>query len=386
MGLAWRGDTAIAALTLLMIALFHQVASEDRLLLNLYYIGIAASAYALVKRHALVLTVVVISVAGGTTVGNVYMHAAKSSSDPYWDATVNFFGWCVLLLLCWRLAVDAYRLQSEEHRRRVERQIDEKALATRAAALTCTSHEVRAPLAAILTIAESLLDESAGPLTEVQREFLQDIDRCGKHLLALVNDMLDYAKAQAGQVKLALQSVDLNDLLEQCVTMAEARARENEVKLSSQIEAGVSQIWADPLRMKQIILNLLFNAVKFTPKGGMVKLHVRARGPDVLVSVRDTGRGISEQQLKNLFDPYQQAAQEDRGIGTGLGLAIVKFLAELHGGDISVESSPGCGSLFTVRVPAARKDTDGSQATWDAIVRRADAKAEHELCNTGTAG
>ena len=374
-----RVEVLVTVLTLLMIAAFHSIAAEDRLLLNLYYIGIAAAAYALVKRRALVLTVVVASVAAGTTVGYVYFQAPNSMSDPLLDSAVNFVGWCVLLLLCWRLAVDAYRLQSEDHRRQVQRAIEEKALATRAAALTCTSHEVRTPLAAILTIAESLLDESPGPLSEVQREFIKDIDRSGKHLLALVNDMLDYAKAQAGQVKLALQSVDLRDALKQCRTIAETRAREANVNLVVQVEEDVPEISADPLRIKQIVLNLLSNAIKFTPAEGVVKLHAYSRDGDVLISVRDTGRGISPERMAYLFDPYQQAVKEDRGIGTGLGLAITKFLAELHGGEISVDSSPGCGSLFTVRLPAQGSKTPTLQNTWDAVMQPRTGKPSAEL-------
>ena len=162
--------------------------------------------------------------------------------------------------------------------------------------------------------------------------------------------MLDYAKAQAGQVELALQTVSLPDLVQQCVAISEVRAKENGVPAFRERGGGVAEITADPLRLKQALLNLLSNAVKFTPQQGLVKVQVRKKDSDVLIGVRDTGRGISPEKMQHLFDPYHQA-ERGPGAGTGLGLAITKFLVELHGGSISVDSAPGSGSLFTLRLP-----------------------------------
>jgi signal transduction histidine kinase len=381
----WRelcnGQTLVTVLTLLMIAAFHANANEDRLLLNLYYIGIAAAIYALVKRGALVMTVIVGSVAVGTLVGNVYMESWTPSRDRILDPLLDFFGWTVLLLLFWRMGVDAYRIQAEQRRREIERQVAEQAVTARAAALNCAAHEIRTPLAAILTITETLMDETAGELSHVQREFLRDVDRCGKHLQSLVNDMLDYAKAQARQVKLAIQTVSLPDLIQQCVAIAEVKAQEQGVKIAVQTEPGVTEISADPLRLKQILLNLLSNAVKFTPEQGLVKLQARIKGSDVLIGVRDTGRGISEDKLAHLFEPYHQSERDDRARGTGLGLAITKFLVELHGGSISVDSSPGSGSLFTVRLPlrAQRPGDKETGKTWTEVAPEPSRETE-ELC------
>ncbi len=378
----WRelvnGQALVTVLTLVMIASFHTTANEDRLLLNLYYIGIAAAIYALVKRGALVMTVIVGSVAVGTLVGDVYMESWSPSRDRILDPLLDFLGWTVLLLLFWRMGVDAYRIQSEQRRREIERQVAEQAVTARAAALNCAAHEIRTPLAAILTITETLLDETAGDLSHVQREFLRDVDRCGKHLFTLVNDMLDYAKAQARQVKLAIQTVSLPDLLQQCVAIAEVKAQEQGVKISVQVEPGVMEIPADPLRLKQILLNLLSNAVKYTPENGLVKLQARTKGSDVLIGVRDTGRGISEEKLVHLFEPYHQSEQDDRIRGTGLGLAITKFLVELHGGSISVDSSPGSGSLFTVRLPVKATATGKETGkNWNEV-----APSDAEMCQT----
>ncbi len=367
-------ETLITILAILMIAAFYRIVHEDRLLLNLYYVSIAAAAYSLVRRRAMGMMSFVMSAAASTTVLNLYLSPKHGASDRLLDPVVDVTCWCILLLLSWRLAVQACKLDVEERRLKLQRQIDESAAATRAAALTCTSHEVRTPLAAILSLTETLLCESAGPLNKLQKEFIADIDGCGKHLMALVNDILDYAKAQAGQIKLAPEVVALPELVDQCIGIVENQQRDNKITFSTQKDASVTEIVADPLRLKQILINLLSNAAKYSPNGGLVKVQIRAVDNDVLVSVRDTGRGIGPEQIKQLFDPYYQAAQGDQRIGIGLGLAIVKHLAELHNGDIGVKSSPGAGSLFNLRLPlvgptdAASKATAGRQRSWGAVV------------------
>jgi signal transduction histidine kinase len=344
-------EVFLSALTVTMIAVLHGTATEDRLLLNMYYIGIAGAAFVLVKRRALSLAVLVALVAAGTTLAHVYFSARPEIADPLLGPVYDVAVWLVLLFLGWRLAVEAYRFQSEEHRLQVKRQIDERAMATRAAALTSTSHEVRQPLSAILALTETLLDASAGPLNEVQREFIRDIDESAKYLMALVNDILDYAKAEAGMIKLARETVALPELIDQCIAMVEPKAAKAGVVVTAQIEPGLREIVADPLRLKQILLNLLGNAVKFNGKEGYVKMQVRTADKWILISVRDTGRGITPAQMEHLFDPYYQAAHGDQGIGTGLGLSIVRHLAQLHGGSVSVESVPGVGSVFNVSLP-----------------------------------
>ncbi len=344
-------EAAIASLTLILIAVFHSVAAEDRLLLNLYYIGIVAAAYALVKRRALALMVLVVFIAAGTTLAQVYFSTEPANSDPLLDPIGNLAGWCVLMFLAWLLGAEAYRFQTEEMRRQVRREVVMKSMAARATALTSTSHEVRQPLSAILAITETLLDGSTGPMSEVQQNFVGDIDKCAKHLMALISDILDYAKAEAGMIRLSLEKVALAELVDQCITIAEAKAAKAEVTITAHVDPAVREIVADPLRLKQILLNLVFNAVKFNQPGGSVKIQVRANKQDASISVRDTGRGMNPEQIKYLFDPYYQAAHTDQGIGTGLGLSIIKHLVELHGGSILVDSAPGSGSVFTVRLP-----------------------------------
>ena len=133
--------------------------------------------------------------------------------------------------------------------------------------------------------------------------------------------------------------------------MLEPKAAEARVEITVNVANDVNEIVADPLRIKQVLLNLLTNAIKYTEPSGLVNVRVRLDGKFVLISVRDTGRGISAEQIEHLFNPYFQAAKKDQGIGTGLGLAIIKHLTELHGGSVAVESVLGSGSVFTVRLP-----------------------------------
>ncbi|NQT15168.1 MAG: HAMP domain-containing histidine kinase, partial [Planctomycetes bacterium] len=310
-------EAGLAALTLLMIAVFHATAASDRLLLNLYYIGIVGAAYALVKRRALALAVLVVFVAGGTTMTHVYLSAEGGRGDPLLTPLVDVSSLFVLLFLAWLLGKEAYRFQSEEHRLQVERQIEEKALATRAAALASTSHEVRQPLTAISTITETLLSGAAGPMNEVQHDFMVDVDESAKHLMDLISDILDHAKAEAGMLELAYEAVALPSLVDQCIAMVASKAAAAEVTVTARMEPQVEEIVADPLRLRQILINLLSNAVKFNEPGGLIEIDVWPKNDDILISVRDTGRGIREEQMDTLFDPYYQAAHGDQGMGTG---------------------------------------------------------------------
>jgi signal transduction histidine kinase len=342
---------ALTALTIVFIACFFRQVSQDRLLVNLYYIGIAGSAYALVKRRAMAQMVLVVCLASGTTLANVYFTTVPGDWDPLLDPLKDVIAWSVLLFVFWRLGLEAFHFQADEHKRNVQRVVDEKTVEMRAAALTSTSHEVRTPLSAILAINETLLSGSAGPLTEIQKEFLEDTKNAADHLMTLVNDLLDFAKAEAGMIELTRERVALRELVEQCIAMVEPRAEENKVSISAKIDGEVKELVADPMRLKQILLNLLANAVKFNEENGLVNVSVRADDGNVVIAVRDTGRGIGETQLEHLFDPYYQAARGDQGIGTGLGLSIIKHLIELHDGSIAVDSVPGTGSVFSVRLP-----------------------------------
>jgi len=221
--------------------------------------------------------------------------------------------------------------------------------------LASVAGELRGPLTGIASFAEMLLDESAGPLNEVQREFATEIDRCSLQLLGLLGNVLDYARAS--EIQLSLETVALSELVDQCVMMTHSHAQRNEVEVTCHIDADVSEIVADPIRLRQIVVSLLDNAIARTPSRGLVRVQARRDGYDVVISVRDTGQG-NRQVDQRVFDPLCLAPDSDQEIAAGLALALARTLVELHGGSITVDSAPQSGTLFTVRLPCGT-----SQAT-----------------------
>ena len=224
------------------------------------------------------------------------------------------------------------------------------------------SHELRTPLNAIIGFSEVLKDGVLGNLTDEQAEYITDIFQSGHHLLSLVNDILDLAKIEAGRMTLDLDEVNIRDLLEGSLSIVRDKASKKRVTLSidlGNVEAG--EIYLDPRKFRQIIYNLLSNAVKFTEEGGSVSLGAvieKGESEDsteyLVVSVTDTGIGIPEDEIELLFNPFIQldGTRSRKYEGTGLGLVMVKRLASLHGGNVSVESKEGEGSVFTVRLPS----------------------------------
>jgi signal transduction histidine kinase len=217
------------------------------------------------------------------------------------------------------------------------------------------SHELRTPLTAVLGMAEALQDQVYGPLNEKQLRGLETIERSGAHLLALINDILDISKIEAGKMELEFLPVSAAEICDASLRMVRGPAERKGITLHSRLDKDVERISADQRRLKQILVNLLSNAVKFTPEGGMVTLAVEAgaQPAGVLFRVRDTGIGIGAEAREQIFEPFTQL---DGGFarsqeGTGLGLALVRRLVRLHGGEIFLESRPGEGSTFTVSMP-----------------------------------
>ncbi|MFV2065862.1 MAG: sensor histidine kinase [Pirellulales bacterium] len=354
-------DWFILVLVLTFIAAFNSAAMQDRLLLILYSMGVAGAAFTLLKRNAYVFTAVTLAGASTALLVNVYFQAAAESWHPMLDAIRDFAGLSILAFGSVKLTHEAFRIQRETREAEMQRIFEKNLIAMRAAALRAASHEVRTPLTTIITVNETLMNGSTGPLTEIQQDFLQDIDDASRHLMDLVNDILDYAKAESGMITIVPELVAVVELVDQCVTMVTPKATEAGITVTAQVSPVVSEIVADPLRVKQILLNMLSNAIKYTDRDGMVSLRVRPDGERVVISVRDTGHGITPEHLPHLFNPYYQAAREDQSIGTGLGLAIVKHLTELHGGTVTVESIVGTGTVFTVSLP--RKASIESEVT-----------------------
>jgi len=222
------------------------------------------------------------------------------------------------------------------------------------------SHELRTPLNSIIGFSEVLEDQLLGSLNESQRENVMYILKAGRHLLSLINDILDLSKVESGKMELDVESVQLRELLDASLVMQREKASRHGIKLDLQIEPDKPfVIEADERKLKQILFNLLSNAVKFTPDGGQVQVTLKGinEALDIEISIRDTGIGIKQEDLPRLFKEFSQLAPvyDKKYAGTGLGLALTKKLVELHGGRIWVESEFGKGSLFAFVIPVQQR-------------------------------
>ncbi|MEM8638731.1 MAG: ATP-binding protein [Cyanobacteria bacterium P01_G01_bin.54] len=217
------------------------------------------------------------------------------------------------------------------------------------------SHELRTPLNAVLGLSQALLQEVYGPLTERQQISLERILKSGEHLLSLINDILDLAKIESGKESLQRVPLPVSMLCQSCVDLVRRLAEDKEIQIKMQIEVEPDLFEVDERRMRQVLLNLLNNAIKFTPDGGKITLTANGdRTEQILrLAVQDTGIGIAEADMPKLFESFVQieSSLSRRYDGTGLGLALVRRLVELHGGSIAVESEVGVGSCFTVALP-----------------------------------
>jgi PAS domain S-box-containing protein len=237
----------------------------------------------------------------------------------------------------------------------------EAASAAKSEFLANMSHELRTPLNAVIGFSEILEDQWAGKLNEKQLEYVKHIFSSGHHLLELVNDILDLAKVEAGKMELRVSRVDVGNLLEHCLTMIREKAIKHRFALDSRLSDVVrgAQIRADDVKLKQIVVNLLSNAAKFTPDGGTIRLEANKQGSELVVSVSDTGIGIKREDLQRVFEAFEQvdSSYSRQQEGTGLGLALTRRLVTLHGGRIWVKSEgENKGSTFTFAIPFVKVD------------------------------
>ncbi len=235
---------------------------------------------------------------------------------------------------------------------RLAKDAAEAADRTKSAFLATMSHELRTPLNSIIGFSGILLHGLAGPLNEEQRKQLTMVQNSARHLLALINDVLDISKIEAGQLEIRTERFDLGASAAKVVESLRPSAEHKGLALSLQLEGRLASYCGDQRRIEQVLMNLLSNAVKFTDSGGC-EVRCSERDGSILVSVRDTGIGIAAGDLPALFRPFHQLDQglARRHEGTGLGLSISKRLVEMMGGGISVESRPGAGSTFCFTLP-----------------------------------
>ena len=215
------------------------------------------------------------------------------------------------------------------------------------------SHELRTPLNAIIGFADLMHDGLTGPVSAEQRDFLNDIRTSSRHLLQLINDVLDLAKVESGTLQVMPEAVDLADVIGEVRDIVRGMASDRRLEVELQLASDLGSVTVDPAKLRQILYNYVSNALKFTPEGGHVAIRAALAGDAFRIEVEDTGIGIASEDLRYLFLPFRQldASATKRYQGTGLGLALAKRLAEAHGGKVGVQSARGIGSTFWVELP-----------------------------------
>jgi signal transduction histidine kinase len=244
-------------------------------------------------------------------------------------------------------------LRQSEQAARAAREEAERANRAKTAFLANMSHELRTPLNAIIGFSEMIEQAIKGPILETYREYGEIIRTSGQHLLAIINDLLDIAKLNAGRTELYFEPVDVDPLIAEVVTIVSARARDAEVEIVKNLDRRSPMVEADPLRLRQVLLNLLTNAIKFTPAGGRVDISTSVQLDELQIVVRDTGIGMAPEDIPRAFEPFTQVSQDTlrKSEGTGLGLPISKMLIELHGGRFEIVSAPKRGTTVTISLP-----------------------------------
>jgi signal transduction histidine kinase len=230
--------------------------------------------------------------------------------------------------------------------------------------LASMSHELRTPLNVVIGFSEVLLDRMFGELNERQDEYLRDIWNSGKHLLELINEILDLSKVEAGQMVLEPSTFSVSSSLEYCRAMLRERATSHAITVNVEVADEIDMIYADDLRFKQVLLNLVSNAVKFTPDGGTVTVRAYGEGADLMVAVTDTGIGVPVEDQERIFESFQQGrSSAPKEEGTGLGLTLSRRIVWLWGGRMWLKSTPGSGSTFGFSIPGVLQQRPDAGST-----------------------
>ncbi len=293
-------------------------------------------------------------IAGDRLIGVLDVQATET--DAFTEDSVR-----MLQLLATQLAVAIQNAQAYTLERRALEEM-RRADELKSQFLANMSHELRTPLNSIIGFSRVILKGIDGPITDLQQQDLTAIYNAGQHLLGLINDILDLSKIEAGKMELAFEEVDIRDLINSVMSTAVGLVKDKPVKLIKEIDDNLPIIHADPIRVRQVLLNLISNAAKFTDEGH-IKVFARLQKgphglPEVLIGVEDTGPGIAKEDQEKLFKPFSQvdASPTRKTGGTGLGLSISRNLVEMHGGRIWVESEVGKGSTFYFTLPVIRPE------------------------------
>jgi signal transduction histidine kinase len=230
----------------------------------------------------------------------------------------------------------------------------EESSRTKSAFVATMSHELRTPLNSVIGFTELVHAGEAGPISPTQRHYLDNVLGSGRQLLRLINDVLELARVESGEMELHPEPLDVGLLLGEVVSGLRPSAEQSRIQIRMEVDESIGHVVADPARLKQVLYNYLSNALKFTPAGGSVVVRARAQGPDAFaLEVEDTGVGIKPEDLTRLFVAFQQldSGHARKYGGTGLGLAVTKRLVEAQGGSVGVRSTPGQGSVFQAILP-----------------------------------
>jgi signal transduction histidine kinase len=235
----------------------------------------------------------------------------------------------------------------------------ERASSAKSDFLAKISHEIRTPLNAIIGFSEVMMEERFGPIgNDRYKQYLKDIHTSGGHLISLLNDLLDLSKIEAGKLELSFASIDLNELTQQCVALMQPQASRERIIIRTALAPALPPVVVDARSVRQIVLNLLSNSIKFTAAGGQVIVSTAATdGGELVLRVRDTGIGMSEKDIAVALEPFRQLATSSRwgSSGTGLGLPLTKALAEANRGRFSIKSAINAGTLVEVAFPSERQ-------------------------------
>ncbi|HEX3499478.1 MAG TPA: ATP-binding protein [Stellaceae bacterium] len=275
----------------------------------------------------------------------------RVSGNPVFDDSGNFAGYR-------GTGTDVTSAKLAEEVMRAAKESAEAASRAKSEFLANMSHELRTPLNAVIGFAELIARQIAGPIGNTRYlDYAADIAKSGSHLLQLINDILDLAKLDAGQVVLSEESIDLHNLVAGAIRMLAPRVEQGGIATKIELSPDIRHVRGDARRMRQILLNLLGNALKFTPPGGrIVVTGERDATGGLRLAVKDTGIGIAKAHIAKVLEPFWQvdSGLNRRQDGTGLGLPLTKHLIEAHGGSLHLSSEPGAGTIATVSLPAAR--------------------------------
>jgi signal transduction histidine kinase len=276
-----------------------------------------------------------------------------------------------------RYELDQNRAQLEESNEKLK-QLDE----VKSRFFANISHELRTPLTLLLSPLEMLLNRFKSAFDEETRELLATMQSNGMRLLKLINDLLDLVRLESGVIMLKAEPLDVEKFIKGLASAARQMAHDKRITLETYADPAVGMVMADPAKMEKMILNLQFNALKFTPAGGRIDVRAEKDGDELVLSVKDTGMGISEKNLPHVFNRFWQADDSSRRKyqGVGIGLALVKEFTELHGGTVSVASELGKGTIFTMRLPYVA----ASEAQMAEHKQAAEAAARTSQVSTGT--